>query len=243
MRLFVILRETAVPTTSLHPLSSPRALHSFWVAQVRTHGGMLRMHLHLADSSLAVFFWAAVQMVWTETKQPQKQTVIQRSRQTQLPLSLHIPGWNPIELTWARTGQADQDPRNTLLGLEKAGTENFCHVSAHQPPWSKISQADLYVVPGDFFQALRDLLMGSSPYFLNHMMTPLGVSGSPSTASTAGPVVDTKQCCSRKTANRTHVSILVCFPQILSMRDGCHPYKKTKGSKESASGFFQNLPN
>lgn len=26
-----------------------------------------------------------------------------------------------MELTWAKTDQADQDPRNTLLGLEKAG--------------------------------------------------------------------------------------------------------------------------
>lgn len=70
-------------------------------------------------------------------------------------------------------------------------------------------------------------------------MTPLGVSGSHSTASTAGPERDTKQCCSHKTATiLTHSSILFLL-QILSMRDDCHPYKKTRTQRNQPVVSFK----
>lgn len=150
------LGEAAFPTTSF--FLSPSSLHTLFLDCTSPNTWrMLRMHLHLAEGLPSSACWEALQMVRTGAKQPQKQTVSWRSRRTQLPLSLHIPGWNPTELILGKTKQADPDPRNAQLGRERAGTANLCHVYTHHLPSGEAPQTGLSIILEDFFQAICDL--------------------------------------------------------------------------------------
>jgi hypothetical protein len=130
-------------------------------------------------------------MVRTGAKQPQKQTVSWRSRQTQLPLSLHIPGWNPAELILGKTKQADPDPRNAQLGQERAGTANFCHVYTHHLPSGVPPPPRLSLRIS--FKRFVTFPVNFAPYFLNHMMVPLRVAGT-TPVSTVGPETEMQSC-------------------------------------------------
>lgn len=66
-------------------------------------------------------------------------------------------------------------------------------------------------------------------------MAPLGVSGSHSTASTAGPEIERSNAALTNSC-RTHSSTLL---QILSMRDDCHTYKKTRTQRNQPVVSFK----
>lgn len=240
MRPFVILRETAVPTTSLHSLSSPQHCTLFGLHKYEHMGNA--KNAPPFGRRLAVFFWAAVQMVWSETKQPQQQTAIQRSRQTQLPLSLHIPGWNPMELTWAKTDQADQDPRNTLLGLEKAGNGKLL---------------PCFYTPSSFEQDLPGWTLSCSWGFLSSIKwphwfltlflepydDPIGSQWVPQHSLNSWAWKRHETMLLSQNSYHTH-SLLNSVSSPNSFYEGwLSPLQKDKDSKESTSGFFQNLPN
>lgn len=194
------------------------------------------MHLRLAEGLPSSACWVVLQMVRTGAKQPQKQTVSWRSRQTQLPLSLHIPGWNPAELILGKTKQADPDPRNAQLGQERAGTANFCHVYTHHLP-SGVPP------PPDYPWGFLSSDLWPSQWILHPTSWTIWWSHWGWRAPHQFPQLDLKQKCSHvtdsgKSCHRYSFLKSVSSP-LLSMRDGFYTFKKTRAQGNQPMVSFE----